>query len=359
MTSLLPRAAAALVLATGALLTSGCTTTLVAIHVYDRLTEGDPTPCILLNSVDRALQERCLPFQAGSLRTKDVTSSGLPLCPLAIAARNPAFWPVLPELIAKGAAPEACREAPWVALAQADACPDFGRASAAELESLRWLAVADASAIQHDVVRALSCPRARAVGLDKVLDQWADQGQLQRGQLAFGPLGALHPSHLNTPLARLLEAQGHTAAASQGSHGGQLEHGYELALRSGDFAALDWWLARLPELANRVPPTRGDQLAWVPLARVLTPSFVPDAAQQRETVLYLLAHGANPRRALPHDPNQSVLSYARQLRSPLVATLDAPPAARATRLAVRGEPSAPVLAADRAAALVNPGLRPN
>jgi len=354
MTPLLQRALAALALALGALLTSGCTTTLVAMHVYDLVTEGDPTPCLKLNTVERALQERCGPFQTGSLATKDVTSSGLPLCPLATAARSPELWPVLPELIAKGAKPESCRIAPWAALAQADACPDFGRASRAELDALRWLAVADAGAIQHDVVRVLSCPRARAVGLDSVLDQWADQGQLQRGQLAFGPLGALHPSHLHSPLARKLELQGHSAAAGLGSQGGELEGGYELALRSGDFAALDWWLARAPELANRVPPSRGNQLAWVPLARVLTPSFMPDAELQRDTVSYLLARGANPRRALAHDANQSVVSYARQLKSPLVALLEAPAPVQATRyVASRPQEAAAVAGA----AIVSTGLR--
>lgn len=352
----LHRAAAALALAVGSLLASGCTTTVVAMHLYDRLTEGDPTACIKLNSVDRALQERCGPFQPGSLVTKDVTSSGLPLCPLALATRNPVFWPVLPELIAKGATPESCREAAWVALAQADACPDFGRASRAELDALRWLAVADAGAIQHDVVRTLSCPRARAAGLDTVLDQWADQGQLQRGQLGFGPLGALHPTHLNSPLARKLEAQGHTAAASLGSYGGKLTPGFEEALATGDFAALDWWLARVPELANRVPPTRGNQLPWVPLARVLTPAFMPDADQRRETVLYLLAHGANPWRALPHDPKQSVMSFARQLNSPLLATLEAPAPVRATRVAA-STAGAPTGAMTAPAALASNGLR--
>jgi hypothetical protein len=75
---------------------------------------------------------------------------------------------------------------------------------------------------------------------------------------------------------------------------------------------------------NRAPPTRGDQLAWVPLARVLTPAFVPDPAQQRQTVEYLLSRGANPWQALPHDPSKSVMNYARQLKSPLADTLEAP-----------------------------------
>jgi hypothetical protein len=351
----LQRAAAGLALAIGSLLASGCTTAVVVMHVYDRVTEGDPTPCIKLNTVDRALQERCGPYQVGSLVTKDVTHSGLPICPLTLAARNPEFWPVLPELIAKGATPESCTVSPWVALAQANACPDFSRASPAALQSLRWLAEADAGAIQHDVVRALSCPRARTAGLDNVLDQWAANGQLQRGQIAFGPHGALHPSHLNSTLSRTLETQGHTAQAALGAHGGRLASGFEEALRTSDFAALDWWLARVPTLANRAPPTNGNQLPWVPLARVLTPSFMPDPDQQRETVVYLLAHGANPWRSLPHDPNQTVVSFARQLKSPLVATLDAPPPKPVTRVAANAD--APV-AATAATAVMSRSLRP-
>jgi hypothetical protein len=49
----LHRLAATLALAAGTLLTSGCTTTLVMMHVYDKLTDGDPTSCWKLNSVER------------------------------------------------------------------------------------------------------------------------------------------------------------------------------------------------------------------------------------------------------------------------------------------------------------------
>lgn len=327
------RAAAVLALALVSLLGSGCTTTLIVMHAYDKLTEGDPTPCYKLNSVDRALQDRCGAFQPGSIVAADIKASGLPVCPLAVAARNPAFWPVLPELIAKGASPEACRESPWVALAQAHPCADFAAATPQQLQSLRWLAEADANAIHHDVVRALSCPKARAVALDGVLDQWAANGQLDRGQLGFGPLGALHPSHLRSPLALRLEAMGHTAANSLGGTGGQLAPGFEEALRTSDYAALDWWFARVPSLIDRAPPSRGNQLAWVPLARVLTPSFMPDADQQHETVQYLLAHGANPWRVLPHDPHQTVMGFARQLNSPHLALLEAPALPTTTRVA--------------------------
>lgn len=90
---------------------------------------------------------------------------------------------MLPKLIAKGAKPEACITAPWVALAQANPCPDFSRATPAQLDSLRWLAEVDAQAIHHDAVRTLSCPNARLAGLDGVLDRWQAQDQLRPGVL--------------------------------------------------------------------------------------------------------------------------------------------------------------------------------
>jgi len=53
-------------------------------------------------------------------------------------------------------------------------------------------------------------------------------------------------------------------------------------------------------------------------------------------VTYLLAHGANPRQRLPFDASQSVVAYARTLKSPVVALLEAPPEA--------AQPDAPRLA---------------
>jgi hypothetical protein len=303
----------------------GCTTALVVAHVHGQLTEGDPTPCILLNSVDRALRGRCAPFIPGSLQARDVAASGLPRCPLTLAARDPQFWPVLPELLARGASLEACQESPLVALAQADACPDFAAASPAALKALRFLAEGDVRAVQHDAVRLLSCPNARSAGLATVLDGWLAQGLLPAdGSLSFSPLNALHPSALATPLARSLESAGHVARASLGRHDGQLAGGFDLALRSGDWAALDWWLARVPELVNGVPPQRAQQLPWLPLAQVLTPNYLAAPAQQRALVAYLLAHGADPWHSLPHEPGRSVVGYAQQLKSPLLALLQAP-----------------------------------
>ena len=73
-----------------------------------------------------------------------------------------------------------------------------------------------------------------------------------------------------------------------------------------------------------MPPARANQLPWVPLAQVLTPSYVADPAQQRALVAYLLARGADPWRALPHEPSRSVVSYAHELHSPLAALHEAP-----------------------------------
>ena len=339
----LHRLAAAVAFAAGSLLLGGCTTTLVVAHLVDKLTEGDPTSCFRLNSVDRALQPRCGAYHPGSLKAEDVRASGLPVCPLTLAARDPAFWPMLPELIAKGASPEACTSAPWVALAQANPCPDFAAASPREREALRWLAEADSRAIHHDVVRALSCPNARAAGLDTVLDRWLEQDQLRADTLPFGMLGALHPSHLRSPLARALEARGHSAQAALGAYHGQLAGGFEEALRTADFDALDWWVQRVPALVDRVPAAQANQLPWVPLARVITPAFVPEATRQRELVDYLLAHGAQPWRALPHDAQLSPATLAVMLHSPLADTL------AGTRVA--GVPAGTTAAAATAAAL--------
>ena len=40
------------------LLQGGCTTALIVAHAHAQITEGDPAPCIRLNSVERALSPR-------------------------------------------------------------------------------------------------------------------------------------------------------------------------------------------------------------------------------------------------------------------------------------------------------------
>lgn len=308
----------------GECVSAGCAATAVLTYAMDKATEGDPTPCHRMNTVERALNTRCGVYQPGSLLTKDVTASGLPRCPLSLATRDPKLWVVLPELLSKGAAPEVCDQAPLVALAQASACPDFSSASADSLQSLRWLAVADARAIHHDVVRMLSCPSARSAGLDTVLDAWLAQGQLPSRGLSFGALSALHPDYLDSSFARSLEAQGHTARAGLGAYNGQLPTGFDVALREGNLTALDWWFDRVPTLANKVPARQANQLPWLPLMRVLTPTYLAKPEQQQQVVAYLISRGADPLKSLPHDPGKTVINFAQQVKSPSLAMLESP-----------------------------------
>src|SRR5512143_3502941 len=92
----------------------------IAKYMHDKWVEGGPVPCYYLNSVERALAPHCLPYQPGLMKAADLAASyKLPLCPLAMAARDPRLWPALPELIDKGAMPEACARSPLVELAQA------------------------------------------------------------------------------------------------------------------------------------------------------------------------------------------------------------------------------------------------
>jgi len=319
----------------GECVSAGCAATAVLSYAIDKANEGEPTPCYKLNSVERAMNARCGVYQAGSLSTKDVTASGLPRCPLALAARDAALWPMLPELLTKGAMPEACDQPPLVALAGATPCPDFASASPASLQALRWLAEADTRTVHHDVVRMLSCPSARAVGLDNVLDRWLAQGQLPSRGLTFGVLSALHPDALDSRFARALEAQGHRARDGLGAYTGQLPSGFDVALRESNEAALDWWFDRVPELANRVPPRQGNQLAWIPLVRVLTPTYLAKPDTQPQLVAFLMSRGADPSKSLPHDPGRNVLSYAQQVNSPSLALLEMPPRTARTNVAAK------------------------
>ncbi len=293
-------------------------------HLHAKATEGDDVPCRRLDSVQRALNVRCGPFVPGSVLAADLRNSNLQGCVLSVAVGDARFWPALPEFIEKGASPGACSRSPLVELAQLPGCPDFSATSPAVLQSMRWLAEADSRAIHHDVMRMLSCPSAVTAGLDAAMATWLAQGDLDAGKVSFGPFGALHPDYLASPFARALEARGHTAREGLGGYEGVQPRGFELALRSSQWAALDWWIARVPELANRVPPAQGNQLPWVPLARVLTPNFLAYPRSQTEMVEFLLARGADARQRLPFDTGTSVLQYARNLHSPQVALLDPP-----------------------------------
>ncbi len=334
-----PRWAAIAVIALCLLALGGCTPTSLLLgaagvasdtsvpwaivkHVHGKLTEGDPTPCAGLDRVERALSPRCGQYVTGSLRSSDVAASQFSPCALATAARDTRLWPALPELIAAGARPETCTQPAIVALAQANDCPDLAAVPADVRGALQNLAQSDSRAVQHDVVRWLSCPNSRAAGLDSVLGTWLANGALDPGPLSFSPLSALHPSALGSPLAVALEARGHTADAALGGYDGQRASGFEEALRTSDWVALEWWLARQPQLANRVP---GPQLDWLPLARVLSPGFLAYPGSRADMVGFLVARGADPRTRLPSDPSQTVIALARMMRSPLVDMLQAAP----------------------------------
>ena len=310
-------------------------------HVHGKLTEDDPTPCAMLNSVQRALNGRC-EFAPGSIRAADIAKSGLQGCPLSVATQDARLWRALPELIEKGASYERCPRSPLQDLAEVDACPNFQAASPEILKAMVYLADNDPRSVRHDVFRMLGCHRARAVGLDQVLYGWLDRGKLRPGTLSFSPLEALDPDLLVSRFGRELEIAGHAPGAALDHYDGTLPTGFEEALRTSHWAALDWWLYELPQLANLAPPSRGAQMAWVPLQRVLLPGYLADPAAQAATVRFLMAHGANPRSKLPFDPGKTVVTFAIGIKSPMVALLDAPPptpAMTSATLARTGEAS--------------------
>lgn len=318
---------ASLVLGAAGVATDTSMTWDIVKHVHAQLTEGDARPCALLDSVERAVNPRCGEFVAGSLQVRDVVSVRRGECILTTAARDARLWSVLPELIAKGARPEDCAQSPLIALVQTHDCPDLVGAAPDVRRTLARLAEDDPRAVHHDVMRWLSCPNSRAVGLDATLAGWHGAGALKPGALAFSPLSALHPSYLGSTFAISLEAEGHTAQAALGGYLGERPPGFEEALRSSDWGALDWWLARVPQLVNGVPPRQGDQLTWLPLARVLVPNFLARPESRADMVGFLMARGADPRRRLPSDPACNVVDLARALKSPLADVLAAAPSA--------------------------------
>jgi hypothetical protein len=292
-------------------------------HVHAQLTADDPTPCVLLNSVQRALNARCT-FEPGSIKTADIAKSGLQGCPLGVATSDARLWRALPELIEKGAKVESCARAPLQDLAEADACPDFQSASPEVLKAIVFVAENDPRSVRHDVFRMFSCSRGRAAGLDRVLVGWLDSGKLQPGTLSFSPLEALDPQVLVSRFGRELQTAGHASSAALDNYDGALPSGFEEALRTANWAALEWWLFELPQLANIAPPSRGGQMSWVPLQRVLLPGFLADPGAQPEMVSFLLAHGANPRQKLPFDTSRTVIGFAKAIKSPVLTLLDTP-----------------------------------
>ena len=302
-------------------------------HVHGKLTEDDPTPCILLDSVQRAVNPRC-DFVPGSIRTADIAKNGLQACPLAIATQDERLWRALPELLDKGAQVERCPRSPLQDLAEVDACPNFAAASPEVLRSLTVLADSDPRAVRHDVFRMLSCSNARSAGLDRVLVGWLDRGKLEPGTLSFNPLEAMDPGLVGSRFARDLQVAGHSSQTALDHFEGTLPSGFEEALRTSDWAALDWWLYELPRLANEAPPSRGAQLGNVPLQQVLLPGFLRDPSTQTDMVRFLMQRGADPRRKLPFDSGTTVIGFATSIKSPMLALLDPPPPVPAAPIVV-------------------------
>jgi hypothetical protein len=345
MVSLGACTAPGLILSAAGVATDTSMTWEIVKHLHGKLTEDDPTPCMVLNSVQRALNPRC-EFVPGSIRRGDLAHSGLQECPLAAATRDPRLWRALPELIDKGATVERCPGSPLEELAQADACPDFAAASPEVLKAITFLAESDPRAVRHDVFRMLGCPKARTVGLDRILVGWLDRGSLEPGTLSFSPLSAADPDLLVTRFGHELEVAGHRPELALDNYDGSLPTGFEEALRTSNWAALEWWLYRLPQLANQAPPTRGGVLPWLPLQRVLLPGFLEYPASQRDMVAFLMARGADPHKKLPFDPGRTVIAFAASIKSPMVAVLDppvAPPPATSATYAKSNAAGAKVL----------------
>ena len=322
-----------LVLSAAGVATDSSMTWDIVKHVHAKLTEDDPTPCMLLNSVQRALNPRC-DYVPGSIRRADVANSGLQACPLAIATRDARLWRAVPDLIAQGASTQACSRSPLQDLAEIDVCPAFASAPPAVLRAFVTMAEVDPRAVRHDVFRMLGCSNARAAGLDRVLTGWLDAGKLEPGTLSFSPLDAADPELLVSRFGRELEVAGHTPEAALGGYDGVLPMGFEEALRTSHWAALEWWLYRLPQLARSAPPTRGGVYPWLPLQRVLLPGFLQNPATQADMVGFLLARGAEAKATLPADRGRTVIAFARAIHSPMVDLLDPPPALRSAPVAV-------------------------
>jgi hypothetical protein len=298
---------------------TGCITTAVILanHYADQL----PPACSKLSSVERALTSRCGPYQAGSLLAKDVNTTVASACPLSAFANQPALWKGLPELLAKGATPERCTQAPLLAMAKANACPTFSAMDAPTLNAVRWLAVADAGSLSGPVLHMLSCPQAQQAGLDTVVSQWVAQGQLSPAAANFSVLSYVHPSSLSAPWVGALLAAGHQPLRAVE----QDAAGFEQALAQGNATALAWWTQRAPSLIHRAPRKGEGHVPWLPLARTMSPGFATDDAARLRSATFLLAQGAKLDASLPHDRGTSVGDYARSVQPQLWPALQALP----------------------------------
>ena len=291
----------------------GCITTAVIIMSQIDL----PPACHSLSTPEQATLERCGGYKADELLAKDVNIAFASACPLTNFARNKATWNGLPELIALGADPVLCSQAPLQAMAAAQACPDFAALSPDVHEAVRWLARNDPHSVSGPVLHMLTCPSARQAGLTPVVQEWLAAGQLAPHRADFSVLSSIHPASLNDPWVDTLLVTGHTVQTAVAMDA----TGYERALATGDVATLRWWTQRAPELVHRVPAHSPAHLPWVPLARIMTPTFTRDDAACEASARFLLTRGADPKAVLPEDRGQTVKDYTTRVRPNLLALL--------------------------------------
>lgn len=278
--------------------------------------------CRDMHSVERGLSERCGEYVAGRFAAADVNRAAPEECPLTVATAEPRRWRMLPELVEKGARAERCTTGPLTALMQQPATrldTALRNATKPQIKALAWIVNHDERAIQPEVVRWLSSPAARDAGLENVLLAWADKGLLDPRKTAFEPLAWLHPSALSTPLPTAFLVRGQRAEAAMRSNPGALEE----ALRAGDLAALDWWFARVPGLANLVVDNRELRVNWRPLAYVATPGVIADPKLRQSLTRHLLSRGADPGATLPHQPGMTVMAQAQRMAPDLAPVMQA------------------------------------
>ena len=140
----------------------------------------------------------------------------------------------------------------------------------------------------------------------------AGLGPAARRHPSFGMLGALHPP----PALAAGACAGGAAATVRRPRWVRTTASWPAAsreaLRTADFDALDWWVQRVPTLVDRVPPRRHASCPgcrWRGDHAGLRAGCNAPARAGR----LLLAHGAQPWRALPHDAQLSPATLAMKM----------------------------------------------
>ena len=228
------------------------------------------------------------------------------------ATRDARLWRALPELIEKGAGYERCARSPLQDLAEIDACPNFQAAPRRRsCKAIVYLADNDPRSVRHDVFRMLSCRNARAPSAStRCSSAGSIAASCSPARCRSARSRRSIPRCWCRASAASCEVAGHSPQRCARPLRRQPAGGFEEALRTSHWAALEWWFYELPQLANRAPPSRGAQMAWVPLQRVLLPGYLVNPDTQADTVRFLMAHGADPRIKLPFDQGKNVITFA-------------------------------------------------